>query len=208
MAKEASQRNPAARNMWLRKLGNWHANQLVFLDESGINGKSGERNRGWGRKGKVVTAAMPYVKAENFSVLPAMTVNGYIACNIYQGSVNREQFKAFVKDDLLPHCNPYPDPKSIIVMDNAAIHDPLGQVGVELFKLRLTQEIKKLIEDRGCRCEYLPPYSPDFNPIEYSFSVIKKVIKNQYQLRGNETPLQMARLVLNVSIDAIAPEIA
>jgi transposase len=178
----------------------------VFLDESGINAKSGERTHGWGRKGKIVTEAAPYVKAENYSVLPGMTVDGYIACNVYQGSVNRERFKSLVEHDLLPHCNAYPGPRSVIVMDNASIHDPLGQVSLELSKLM--QEIKRMIEEKGCRCEYLPPYSPDFNPIEYSFSVIKKVVKNQYQLWGDETPHQMAQLVLKASIDAITPQIA
>jgi transposase len=65
-----------------------------------------------------------------------------------------------------------------------------------------------MIEAHGCRLEKLPPYSPDFNPIELSFSVIKKVVKNQYQIQGDEAPVEFARLVLKAGIEAITPEIA
>ena len=105
------------------KLAQWRADQLVFLDESGINALSGERTHGYGLKGKVILSKVPGKKAENFSVLPALTVDGYIACNVYQGSVNMETFTAFVEHDLLPRCTRYPGPRSVIIMDNAAIYN-------------------------------------------------------------------------------------
>ena len=104
-------------------MGKWQAGQLVFLDESGINARSGERTHGWGPKGQVGRSKVPGAKAENFSVLPAYTIDGYIACNIYQGSVNGDMFKDFVEHDLLPRCSRYPGPRSIIIMDNASIHN-------------------------------------------------------------------------------------
>jgi len=78
-------------------LGKWQVNQLVFLDESGINARSGERTHGWSYKGRVARLKVPEPKAENFTVLPAMTIEGYIACNVYQDSVNVEMFKDFVE---------------------------------------------------------------------------------------------------------------
>jgi len=54
--------------------------------------------------------------------LPALTIDGYIACNLYDGAVNGERFEEFIEDDVLPHCTPFPGPRSIIVMDNASIH--------------------------------------------------------------------------------------
>jgi hypothetical protein len=104
-------------------MGGWRAHQLVFLDESGINARTGQRTHGWGLKGRVIRHKVPGSKGENFSVLPAMTIDGYIACKIYQGSVNAETFKAFVIDDLLPLCSPWPGSRSVIVMDNATIHN-------------------------------------------------------------------------------------
>lgn len=108
---------------WILKSAGWRAEQLIFLDESGVNSKTGERTRGWGKKGEVVRYKVPAAKGENFSVLPAMTVDGYIVCKVYQGSVNSVTFKAFVTEDLLPLCNPWPGRRSVIVMDNAAIHN-------------------------------------------------------------------------------------
>src|SRR6266496_2805942 len=52
-----------------------------------------------------------------------MTVDGYIACNIYRGGVTSERFKEFIETDVLSLCTPFPGPRSIIIMDNAAIHN-------------------------------------------------------------------------------------
>jgi hypothetical protein len=104
-------------------LGKWKAEQLIFLDESGINAQSGQRLYGRSVKGKVARLVVPFGRGENFTVLPAMTVDGYIACNIYQGAVTSEMFRNFVQNDLLPLCTPFPGPRSVIIMDNASIHN-------------------------------------------------------------------------------------
>lgn len=51
-----------------------------------------------------------------------MSVNGYLECCVYEGAVNANTYYAFVEENLLPHCNAFPGPRSIIVMDNASIH--------------------------------------------------------------------------------------
>jgi hypothetical protein len=84
--------------------------------------RSGERTHGWGPKGKIIPYQVTIQKRENFSILPAMNVDGYIACTVYKGGVNAETFQAFIEYDLLPLCRPYPGPNSILIMDNAAIH--------------------------------------------------------------------------------------
>jgi transposase len=70
------------------------------------------------------------------------------------------------------------------------------------------QDIKQLIEEKGCKLEYLPPYSPDFNPIEFTFSVIKKLLKSRYKPRGNETPVEFAQLISDAGMNGITPEMA
>jgi transposase len=65
-----------------------------------------------------------------------------------------------------------------------------------------------MIENHGCRLEFLPPYSPDFNPIEYSFSVLKHALKNHCQLKGNETEEEFADTILKAAIIAVTLEIA
>jgi hypothetical protein len=49
-------------------------------------------------------------------------MDGYIACNLYEGPIDSRRFLAFIEDDVLPLCTPFPGPRSVIIMDNAAIH--------------------------------------------------------------------------------------
>jgi transposase len=64
-----------------------------------------------------------------------------------------------------------------------------------------------MIESKGCELEYLPPYSPDVNPIEYSFCY-RECRKNQHQTRGDETPVEFAQLILKAGVTVITHEIA
>lgn len=116
------ERDPILRTAWFMKLENWTADQLVFIDESGINGKLGEPTHGWAKKGSRIPYKVSAKKAENFSLLPALSVNGYIACNVYKGGVNADMYEEFIRDFVLPKCSPWPGPCSVIIMDNAKIH--------------------------------------------------------------------------------------
>jgi hypothetical protein len=103
-------------------LADWTGQQLVFIDESGINSKMSQPTHGYGPKGQPIPYPVTTQRADNLSLLPALTLDGYIACNVYKGGVNKEMFYEFIEKDVLPRCGPYPGPKSIIVMDNARIH--------------------------------------------------------------------------------------
>jgi len=122
LAKEAAQRDEELRDAWVRKVAEWSPEQVIFLDESGVNSGSGDRTHGWGPKGRIIPYPVRFQNRANFSILPAMTVDGYIACQVYSGGVNADTFNAFVEIKLIPLCNEYPGPNSIIVMDNASIH--------------------------------------------------------------------------------------
>ena len=122
LEKQAAERDPVLRADWFMRLANWNANQLVFLDESGINKKSGVPKYGYAKKGSRVHYKVTSQKAENFSLLPAMSVNGYIAINVFKGGVNAEMYEDFIRDEVLPRCTPWPGPCSVIIMDNAEIH--------------------------------------------------------------------------------------
>jgi DDE superfamily endonuclease len=121
---EARERDPVLRAWWIRKLSQFKAEQLVFLDESGFNWKMGRCKYGRAPKGEIVHGKVKTGKADNLSLLSAMTIDGYIACNVYKGGVLKEEFIKFLEDDLLPRCRASADPevRSIIVMDNAKIH--------------------------------------------------------------------------------------
>ena len=72
----------------------------------------------------------------------------------------------WIRDELLPHCGRFPGPKSVIIMDNASFH--------------CHPEVATAIEEAGCEVRYLPSYSPDFNPIELSFSVLKAWVRRHF----------------------------
>ena len=97
-----------------------------------------------------------------------------VDCMVVQGAFNTILFTEFISG-LLDKMNPFPLPRSVIVMDNCAIHkSPEIRELIESRSLSfLLLTPIHLIPSRGVRLEYLPPYSPNFNPIELAFSVIK-----------------------------------
>ena len=70
------------------------------------------------------------------------------------------------------------------------------------------KEILQLCEAHKVKLEYLPPYSPDFNPIEYSFSVIKNALRKNEKINDDENLMQFAEKVLKIAKKVVTPEIA
>ncbi|OZJ01563.1 hypothetical protein BZG36_05504 [Bifiguratus adelaidae] len=75
-------------------------------------------------------------------------------------------FEDFI-EQLLQHCGKWPEPKSVLVMDNASFHH--------------TERLQQMCSDVGVKLMYLPPYSPDLNPIEEFFAELKGFIKRNWQ---------------------------
>jgi hypothetical protein len=109
-------------------------------------------------------------KNKRWSLLPVFIIDGYIDWIIHQGSIITAMFNEFVRDRVLPHCTPYASggPRSMIVMDNCKIH--------------WSPELKDMCQQGGVRLEYLPPYSPDLNPIETSFAVFKAWMRRYHDI--------------------------
>lgn len=155
----ATERDQELRNDWIRRLCQWKHYHLVFVDESAANERTKDRKHGWAPIGVRPTEKRTQKRSERWSVLPAYTSSGYITHEIYQGSYNTERFNQFIAERVLPLCNPFPAPHSVIVLDNASIHR--------------SPELRAMCEVKGVRLEFLPPYSPDYNPIEESFAELK-----------------------------------
>lgn len=99
-------------------------------------------------------------RSERWSLLPAMTVDGHLTHQTFQGAITAEIMAGFLQKDVLPLLQlGY----HVLLMDNASIHR--------------SSTIVQLCRDFGIHLEYLPPYSPDYNPIERSFKVLKSWIK-------------------------------
>lgn len=139
--------------------------RLVFLDECGFS-LNLHRLYGWAIGGERCIETVPFNKGINRSVLGAYSLpgqdnpTGLWALWQKLGAWNRECFEAFLTDGLLPRL----PPKCVLVLDNARIHH-----GVK---------IKEAVEKAGHTLLYLPPYSPDYNPIELVWSWLKNMVRN------------------------------
>jgi len=152
------------RALWKGRQPLWDASQLVFVDESASNERTGYRKYGWSPRGVPAIDYQPLTRSEQWSILPAYTISGYLdGTIIMQGSITTEIFNEWIETVVLPHCLPWPGPRSVIIMDNVSIHK--------------NEQLLEVCDAAGVHVEFLPPYSPDFNPIEESFGVLKSWIK-------------------------------
>jgi transposase len=140
----------------------------VFLDESGANERTGDRKYRWSPVGLICAQSRPVKRSERWSILPALSIDGYLDYIIHQGAITADLFIEFVEERVLPHCSPYPEPRSVLILDNASIHKD--------------HRLQQLCDKAGVLLKFLPPYSPDYNPIEATFKDLKTWIKRNYKL--------------------------
>lgn len=110
-------------------------------------------------KGHRVVGSIPQNWGRNITMLAALSVTGVVAAMTVEGATDTDVFCAYVSDVLSPTL----ETGDIVVMDNLSAHK--------------AQRVRELIEARGARLVYLPPYSPDFNPIERCWSKIKTFLR-------------------------------
>jgi len=167
-------------------LAGWDASQLLFLDESAANERTMDRKYGWAPIGVTPHEYKSIKHSERWSILPVYTVDGFYVWDIIQGSYTKELFNEFIRTQVLPCCTPYPGPRSILVLDNARIHH--SEVLRTAFHQLTAQELEQMCLEAKIKLEYLPPYSPDYNPIEEAFAELKAWMKKNYLLAdGYET---------------------
>jgi len=121
--------------------------RLVFVDEMGTN-VSLSPLYAWSGRGVRAFGSAPRNWGKNVTLLASITHRGLGPCLAVEGATTREVFEAYLEHVLAPTLRPGP----MVVVDNLSAHKG-GRV-------------KEIIEGRGCELIYLPPYSPDFNPIE------------------------------------------
>ena len=139
--------------------GTLDARRLVFVDEMGTN-ISLSRLYGWAKKeGERAYCSVPRNRGKNTTLLSSMSMEGMGPSLAVEGATNREIFETYVGRVLAPTLRR----GQLVVMDNLTAHKG--------------ERVRELIEQQGCELLYLPPYSPDFNPIEEAFSKIKHLIR-------------------------------
>ena len=155
------------RARWHEQLAVEPATRLVFVDESGANTKM-TRWRGRALGGQRLLARIPHGHYQTSTLISGMRLNGPCAPWLFEGPMNGEMFLAWVAQGLAPTLQK----GDVVIMDNLATH-----------KIHGTGEA---IEAAGARLLYLPPYSPDFNPIENMWSKIKQILRSQAPRTENE----------------------
>ncbi len=134
------------------------AKRLVFVDEMGAN-VSLSPLYAWSRRGLRAHAKAPRNWGKNVTLLASITRRGLGPCLAVEGSTTREVFETYLQHVLAPTLRP----GQMVLMDNLSAHKG-GRV-------------KEIVEGAGCELVYLPPYSPDFNPIEQAFSKVKGLLR-------------------------------
>ena len=134
------------------------SDDLVFIDECGA---TTQMIRSCGRCpiGQRLVASVPQGHWKVLTTIAALTTRGILTAVTIDAATDAQLFRAFVADALVPALRP----GQVVVMDNLSSHKAAG--------------VKEAIEAAGCRVLYLPPYSPDLNPIENAFSKIKACLK-------------------------------
>lgn len=164
------ERNTDLRDHYLHKLSSFRSYQLVYVDESGCDSRIGFRRSGWSPLGTTPVQIAQFHRDRRYQILPAYSQDGVELVRIYPGSTDSIIFEDYI-EQLLQHYGRWPAPKSVLVIDNASIH--------------YSDQISQLCEEAGVKLLYLPPYSPDLNPIEEFFAELKAFVRRNWHCYSN-----------------------
>jgi transposase len=132
--------------------------RFIFVDEMGAN-TSLSVLRAWSRRGERAYCSVPRNRGKNTTLLASMSMEGMGPSLAVEGTTSATVFETYVKKVLAPTLRP----GQIVVMDNLSAHKGA--------------RVRDLVAQRGCELLYLPPYSPDLNPIEEAFSKMKGILR-------------------------------
>lgn len=146
------------RSHWHERLAAVPSRRLVFVDESGANTKM---TRLYGRcpVGQRLVAPVPQGHYQTSTLIAAVRLSGPCAPWLFEGPMDGEMFLAWVQQGLVPELQP----RDVVILDNLTTHKVVG--------------VRTAIERAGAQLLYLPPYSPDFNPIENLWSKVKQILR-------------------------------
>lgn len=131
--------------------------RLVFLDESGVS-TALSHGQAWSPSGKKAVVIAP-IRAKRLTLIGAIAIDGLRGTMEVEGSMNGEAFKHFLDETLGPNLRP----GDIVVMDRLRAHQVAG--------------VEEILAKWGASALYLPPYSPEYNPIEICWAWIKRYLR-------------------------------
>ena len=189
---KALQRDEFLRQKYISDVSLLTSDMFIFVDETGADNRNIIRKYGYSLHGKPLQSHKMLVRGERVSAIACLSVAGLLDVKMLRGTTDGDIFYQFVQTHLLPHLMPFngTNPHSVVVLDNCTVHH--------------VPEVVKSIEDVGSLVLFLPPYSPDFNPIEEAFSKVKSVLKS-YESNNIQRISDVETLLL-MSFLEITPE--
>ena len=130
----------------------------MFIDETGLNTKM-DRLRGRSPKGARLRMGLPHGHWRTTTFVAGLRLTGIDAPMLIDGAMDGDAFEAYVRQVLVPTLAPC----DVVIMDNLSVHK--------------RPAVRAAIEAAGAKMLFLPPYSPDFNPIEFAFSKLKALLR-------------------------------
>jgi transposase len=153
--------------------------RLVFVDEMGTN-TSLHPLYAWSPRGERARCSVPRNRGPNTTLLASMTAEGMGPCLAVQGATTGIVFETYIEKVLVPSLRR----GQVVAMDNLSAHKG--------------ERVRELVESAGCKLLYLPPYSPDFSPIEEAFSKVKGLLRKA-QARSREALVE----AMGKALDAV-----
>jgi len=147
-----------SRQLWFDGQLDLEPEKLVFIDETGASTKMA-RLRGRAPRGERCRAGVPLGHWKTTTFTAGLRLSGITAPMVLDGPMDGAAFLAYIEQGLVPELTP----GDIVIMDNLPAHKVGG--------------VRKAIEGAGASLLYLPPYSPDFNPIEMAFAKLKALLR-------------------------------
>lgn len=147
----------AKRKAFRLEAGVWLSDRLVFIDETGVN-LAMARAYGWGPVGERVVGNVPH-HWDSVTLVAALRTTGIEAPFLFPNAMDTQALRTYVQQVLLPTLRPH----DIVIWDNLRVHeDPISA---------------ELIRSAEAILKFLPPYSPDLNPIEHAWSLVKERLR-------------------------------
>jgi transposase len=169
------------RQAWFDGQPDLDPDRLVFIDETWASTNMARRH-GRAPRGQRLRAGVPHGHWKTTTFVAGLRNNGIVAPFVLDGPINRNAFQAYVEKVLVPELRP----GDIVIMDNLSSHKG--------------PRIRQMIEAAGGSLLYLPPYSPDFNPIENAFAKLKALLR-----KAAERSIEGLWTVIGQLLDAFTP---
>ena len=189
IVQSAKQRSSYFRGNFMAEVILYPREFFVWMDETGADKRDQIRKFGYSIIGEEPVYHRFQNRGRRVSALAAISSDGLIDFEMIDGTSNANIFFDFAMGSLIPNMQPFPNKNSILILDNCSIHH--------------VDYIKDAFQSAGILVLYLPPYSPDLNPIEKVFSSVK------YYLKDHDEVIQVAnnfKKVFSSAFEAITAE--